>query len=126
MAEVAFRKSGREIKEAISKKIVGLQQRLEKRNENLDRFLDDRKKVRSFVVRSGLMQVSEHYRGGGMALYPKGDISSEEIEEILQLCRRIYEIEQEVYRLTMIKAHLADKDVFDISLVDLVGYGFEA
>jgi len=79
MAEVGFRKSGREIKEAISRKIVGLQQRLEKRNESLDRFLDERKKARSFVVRSGLMQVSEHYRGGGMALYPKGDISREEL-----------------------------------------------
>ena len=123
--ELTFKKSGKEIKQAISKKVEQLQLRLDKRNKDLDRFIDDRKKVRSFLVRSNIAQWSEHYRGVA-PLYPKGDISSEEIEETLQLCRRIFEIEQEIYRLTLVRNHLTDDQQFDISFADLVEYGFEA
>jgi hypothetical protein len=124
-SELIFRKSGKEIKQAIMKKVGELQQRLDKRNHDLDQFLDDRKRVRSFLVRSSVAQWSEHYRGVA-PLYGKGDISSEEIEENLQLCRRIYQIEQEIYRLTLVKNHLNDEQVFDLPFDDLVGYGFEA
>jgi hypothetical protein len=98
--ELTFKKGGKEIKQAIAKKFEQLQFRLDKRNEYLDGFLDDRKKVRSFLVRSNTAQWSEHYRGFA-PFHPKGDISSEGIEETLQLCRRGFEIEQEIYRLTL-------------------------
>jgi hypothetical protein len=105
---------GKEIKQAIMKKVAELQQRLDKRNHDLDQFLDDRKRVRSFLVRSSVAQWSEHYRGVA-PLHGKGDISSEEIEENLQLFRRIYQIEQEIYRLTLVKNHLNDEQALTTS-----------
>jgi hypothetical protein len=124
--ELSFKKRGKEIKQAIAGRLAQLQQRLDKRNQDLDRFLDDRKRVRSFLVRSIMSRGwGEPYRGGTV-LYPKGDISSEEIEETMQLCRRIFDLEQEVYQLRLVSAHLDDEQQFDLSFTDLVNYGFSA
>ena len=54
------------------------------------------------------------------------DISSEERDEIRQLCRRVNEIEQEIKRLTVIRAHLKYDQIFQLPYDDLVLYGFEA
>ncbi len=58
-------------------------------------------------------------------LYGQHDISSEEKEEISQLCQRIFELEQELYRLAAITRHLPDEQMVNLSLEDLIGYGFE-
>jgi hypothetical protein len=63
---------------------------------------------------------------GAFPAIPKEPEKSEEKEEIAQLCRRIYEIEQELHRLTLIAAHLQDDQIFELPFDDLVGYGFEA
>ena len=42
------------------------------------------------------------------------DISSEERDEIRQLCRRVNEIEQEIKRLTLIRAHLKGDQIFQL------------
>ena len=123
--ELSFKKSGREIKNAIKKRITQLRQRLNKRNRDLDRFLDDRNRVRSFLVRSSMGQWREPYHSGS-SLYPRDDISSEEIEETLQLCRRIFDLEQEINQLLMVSTHLDDERQFDLSLAELVNYGFDA
>jgi hypothetical protein len=124
MRNIVFRKTGEEIKEAIQNRREQLQQRLNKRNESLNALLEDPKKVRSYIVRNS--QPNWGHRGEeGYVLYSQDDISSEEMEEIAQLCRRIFEIEQELNRLALITTHLDDDQVFNLDFQDLIGYGFE-
>jgi hypothetical protein len=122
--EIRFKKSGKQIKDALSSRLVQLQQRLDKRNAILDEFIEDKKKVRSYLIRSTERNYGGH-GGGERTLFSQGDISSEEKEEMAQLCRRVYEIEQEMHRLNLISAHLQDDQVFDLLFNDLVAYGFE-
>ena len=123
--ELRFRKTGKEIKTALRNRVAQLEQRLINRNATLDDFMQDKKKVRSYLIRS-TQQTWMGHRQGEKALFSQEDISSEEKEEIAQLCRRIYEIEQELHRLTLIAAHLQDDQIFELPFDDLVGYGFEA
>jgi hypothetical protein len=122
--KVVFKKSGEEIKQAIRKRQEQLQERLDRRNQALDEFMKNAKKVRSYLVRSSTSTWG-HYREKGYTLFSKDDISSEEMEEVSQLCNRIYQIEQEMHRLSLIVTHLNDTQVFDLSFEDLIAYGFE-
>ena len=122
---IVFRKTGKEIKGAIANRRVQLEQRLKRRNEVLDNFLKDKQKVRSYLVRSTRLDYG-HHGAAGYVLYGKDDISSEERQELDQLCQRVFEIEQELYRLSYITTHLEDDVVFDLDFNDLMGYGFEA
>ena len=45
---------------------------------------------------------------------------------MLQMGRRIFEVEQEVHRLTLIRTHLKDDQEFELSFEDLVAYGFDS
>lgn len=83
----------------------------------------DRKKLRSYLVLSVDGRYGMHESSGD--LRRRDDISSEEIEDINQLCRRIREIEAELYRLEMMLAHLEDDKDFSLSLEELVAYGFD-
>jgi hypothetical protein len=121
---IIFRKTGKEIKAAISNRRIQLEQRLEQRNAVLDAFLKDKAKVRSYLVRS--TRPDYGHGSGGYVLYGKNDISSEERQEIDQLCQRIFEIEQELHRLAYVIKHLENDVVFELDFNDLVGYGFEA
>src|ERR1051326_8872375 len=121
--EIKFRKNGKEIKAAIGNRITQLQERLTSRNLVLAEFMKDAKKVRSFLLRSTVQNYSHARQPVG--LFSKDDISSEEKEEISQLCRRIFEIEQELHRLELIRFHLRDDQEFDLPFEDLVGYGFD-
>ncbi len=125
MQNITFMKTGREIKIAIAKRRTQLEERLAQRNETLDEFLSNPKKVRSYVIRASINEYSGHGRGVGYILYGKDDISSEERREIDQLCQRISEIEQELYRLAYITTHLDDDKTFELGFNDLIGYGFE-
>ncbi len=97
---------------------------MKRRNEALNEFLKDTPKVRSYLIRNARPDYG-HGRVG-YVLYGQGDISSEERQEIDQLCERIFEIEQELHRLAYVVAHLDDNTVFDLSFEELVGYGFDA
>ena len=119
-----FRKTGKEIKAAITNRRAQLQERLLPRNQSLDTFLQDKQKVRSYFIRSMLPEFGHH--AAGYALYGKDDISSEERREVDQICMRIFEIEQELHRLAYVVAHLEEDAVFELEFNDLVGYGFEA
>ncbi|HEU0297353.1 MAG TPA: hypothetical protein VFR47_31715 [Anaerolineales bacterium] len=121
---VVFRKTGKEIKNAITHRRTELEQRLKQRNESLDRFLKDTPKVRSYLVRS--TRPDYGHGSSGYILYGKDDISSEERQEMDQLCQRIFEIEQELHRLAYVVTHLEDDVVFELNFNDLVGYGFNA
>ena len=85
--------------------------------------MQDTKKLRSYLVRSAELKWT-HWQDSTV-LYGKEDISSEEKEEITQLCRRIFEIEQEIHRLRLASVHLNDEAVFDLSFDELVSYGFD-
>jgi hypothetical protein len=119
---IVFPKTGKEVKSAIQHRLSELHQRLEHRNAALDEFLKDTAKVRSFLIRSA------ESMGGHRpsTLYSSKDISSEERQEVAQLCRRIFEIEQEIIRLNLITLHLSDEDTFELDFNDLAAYGFDS
>jgi hypothetical protein len=123
MSNIVFVKTGREIKAAVQKRRTQLEARLQVRNQALDEFLKDIKKVRSYLVRS--VEPNYGHGGRGYSLYSQDDISSEERQEVDQMCRRIFEIEQELHRLSLINSHLRDEDVFHLNFDDLIGYGFD-
>jgi hypothetical protein len=122
---IEFIKTGKEIKDAVQKRRQQLQDRLDKRNQSLDEFMKDSRKVRSYMVRQS-QTAGGHYGRAGVTLYSKDDISSEEMQEVYQLCQRILEIEQELHRLQLLVIHLKDDQVFKLSYEDLVAYGFDA
>jgi hypothetical protein len=122
--EIKFRKTGGEIREAVAKRIEQLRARLEHRNAELEKLMGNKAKLRSYLIRSTQPEFM-HGREPSQ-LYSKDDISSEEKEQMLQLCRRIFEIEQEIYRLTLIRTHLRDDQEFELPFEDLVAYGFDS
>ncbi|SPE50043.1 hypothetical protein SBV1_1020008 [Verrucomicrobia bacterium] len=120
---IKFRKTGTEIKEAMRARCAALRARLDHRNRALDALMGDRKKLRSYLVLSVEHRYNMHEGSG--ELRGRDDISSEEIEDINQLCKRIREIEAEIYRLELTLAHLEDGKEFSLSLQELVAYGFD-
>jgi hypothetical protein len=127
MPNIMFVKTGEEIKQAVSNRRKQLEERLTARNKELDRFLQDGAIVRSYLVQGSQPPFyGGHHGERGYALRSKEDISSEERERIGQLCRRIFEIEQELHRLSLITIHLRNEDAFTLNFNDLIGYGFEA
>jgi hypothetical protein len=120
--ELRFTKTGAEIKAAAATKMIQIQSRLKRRHETLDEFLRDQIFVRSYLIRSSKAPYGMH---GGRSLWSEGDISSERMEEIRQLCERIFDLESELHRLQLIVAHLADHESFALTYEDLAGYGFE-
>ncbi len=123
--EIKFRKSGREIREAVAKRVEQLRARLEHRNAELEKLMGNKVKLRSYLIRSTQPEFFGHGREPAQ-LYSREDISSEEREEMMQMCRRIFEIEQEVHRLTLIRTHLRDDQEFELPFEDLVTYGFDS
>jgi hypothetical protein len=121
---IKFHKKGAEIKAAVRARCAALRARLDHRNKTLDALMADRKKLRSYLVLSVDHRYGMHEGSGD--LRTRDDISSEEIEDINQLCKRIREIEAELYRLEMMLAHLDDDKDFSLSLQELVSYGFDA
>ena len=122
--ELKFPKTGQEIKEAIQKRKFQLQERLDRRNMELDRFLQDQQKVRSYILRTAGRSI--HMSRSKSSLMGEGEISVEEQEEVQQLCLRIYGIKQELHRLSLIEAHLKDSQQVELELDDLMAYGFSA
>ncbi|MCA9881871.1 MAG: hypothetical protein KC708_02830 [Anaerolineae bacterium] len=123
VAEIVFKKKGKDIREAIHGRIEGLESRLVRRNVQLDALLDDRNKLRSYLIRSSGGRTL-HSGKRQYVLIGENDISSEEKEEIDQMLRRISEIEQEIYRLKMISEHLDPNETYPLDLGDLISYGF--
>ena len=111
-----FVKTGAEIKQALRHRIADLEQRLVKRNATLDQVLNDKERVRAFLVR----QPNLTYTGGQSAV----DVPSEDHQEITELCRRISVIEGELARLRVMLAHLKDDQEFELSLDQLLAHGF--
>jgi hypothetical protein len=124
--QITFRKTGKEIKQAVARRQQQLESRLGRRNQILAEFMKDSNKVRSYMVRNSRPEYGGHGGRGGYVLFSQNDISSEEKQEIQQICLRIFEMEQELHRLALVVAHLDDKQVLELTLDDLIGYGFNA
>jgi hypothetical protein len=86
--------------------------------------MGNKSKLRSYLIRRA--QPEFMHGPEPSQLYSKDDISSEEKERMLQLCRRICQIEQEIYRLTLIRTHLRDDQESELPFEDLVAYGFDS
>lgn len=122
--DLKFSKTGKEIKRAIQKRRRELLARLERRNAALDVFMDDRVRLRSYLIRSTQGDFGHGPRSSGV-LYAQAGIASEEMRQVDQLCRRIFEIESELQRLALIGTHLHDDDHYELAYSDLVAYGFD-
>ena len=121
MKKLLFKKTGIEIKNAITIRCEELNKRLEKRNIILEEVLNDRAKVRSYMLKQS---DSKRYEYRNPPIITRNDIPSEEVEEISQVCKRINELEQEINRLK-IHQHLSDNDIFELELNELIRYGFQ-
>ena len=122
---IRFRKTGREVKTAVGTRIEQLNQRLARRDRALDEFLADRRIVRSLLVRALGGRVRYRNPADAATLHAESDISGEQMEEVRKVCERIFELEEELRRLRLLVAHLADDDTFELSFAELAAYGFE-
>ena len=57
--------------------------------------------------------------------YGKEHIGIEEVEEIKHLCSRIFQIENEIKNYETLRNHVNDEDLVELSLQELIQYGFE-
>ncbi len=121
--EVTFNKTGKEIKAAIARRIAAQQARLDRRSESLDDLIKDERRVRSYLIRSSQHNFG-HGNRGNYELFSMEDISSEEKDQIDQMLRRIYEIQQEIRRLKLIADNIEEQRTFELTYNDLVSYGF--
>jgi hypothetical protein len=115
---ITFKKTGAEIKTAVQERIKDLEQRLEKRNVALEELLNDKKRLRSFLVRDPANPWPIQ------GLQAQFEIPSEDHQEILELCRRAFVIEKELANLRMILAHLQDDQEFKLTFQEMASYGF--
>lgn len=123
-----FKKSGKEFKQVLAIKINELQMRLTKRNKILEELLNDKKRLRSYLLRSAKpVNHGGHGRAGinNLSSYGQEHIGIEEVEEIKHLCSRIFQIENEIKTYQTLKNNLVDEDSVELSLQELLQYGFE-
>jgi hypothetical protein len=125
MKGLRFKKTGSEIKSAVSARIGRVKERLARRDQALDAFLGDRTMVRSLLIRSLGGRTRFRSSADAAALHSEAEISSEQMEEIRQLCERIFTLEQELRRLQLIIRHLADDEICELTFDQLTAYGFE-
>lgn len=125
----SFKKTGKEFKEVLARKINELKQRLAKRNIVLNELLDDKNRLRSYLLRSArpVAQAGGQHRNwaNNLTSYGPEHIGVEEVEEIKQLCARVFQIENEIKAYEILRNNLADSDVVELTLQELLQYGFE-
>jgi hypothetical protein len=121
-----FKKTGREIKAGVGRRVEQIQQRLARRDNALDEFVADRTLVRSYLIRAIGGRLRYRNPEQVSTLHSESEISSEQMEEIRKVCERIFVFKEELRRLRLVVAHLLDDDVFELSFEQLEEYGFEA
>ena len=87
--------------------------------------MENKEKLRSYLVRGTQFDFGHGGSNRAATLFGNDAVSSEEKQEIQQLCTRIYELEQELHNLNLISTHLNNEQTFDLSFSDLQQYGFE-
>lgn len=117
MTGVKFKKTGKEVKTAISQRIAELQQRLAKRDKELEEVMSNKKLLRSYLVREPR---NDYPHPSQM----KAEMPTEEHQRITELCRRIQVIEQEIAALSVVRDNLKDDQELELSLEDVTKLGF--
>jgi hypothetical protein len=117
MTGVKFKKAGREVKTVIGQRIAELQQRLAKRDRELDEVLSNKKLMRSYLVR----EPRNDYPHSSQI---RAEMPTEEHQRITELCRRIHVIEQEIAGLSVVRDNLKDDQELELSFEDLIKLGF--
>lgn len=117
MTGVKFKKAGREVKPVIGQRIAELQQRLEKRDRELDEILSNKTLMRSYLVR----EPRNDYPHSAQI---RAEMPTEEHQRITELCRRIHAIEQEIAGLSVVRDNLKDDQELELSFEDLIKLGF--
>lgn len=117
MTGVKFKKTGKEVKAAIGQRIAELQQRLTKRDRELDEVMANKTRLRSYLVR----EPRNDYPHPSQA---RAEMPTEEHQRITELCRRIQVIEQEIAALSVVRDNLKDDQELDLSFEDVAKLGF--
>lgn len=117
MTGVKFKKTGKEVKVAVGQRIAELQQRLTKRESELDVVMANKKLLRSYLVR----EPRNDYPHPSQA---RAEMPTEEHQRITELCRRIQVIEQEIASLSVVRDNLKDDQELELSFEDVAKLGF--
>lgn len=120
-----FRKKGSEIKSAVAGQIKMVEVSLAERNAHLEHFIDDRKLIRSYMIRSC---ASVFRRRADSTLNARDPdlpvIRGEVMADIRRTCERIAELEEERRTLKLVIDHLDDDQVFKLDSIEMDRYGF--
>ena len=118
MVEVKFRKTGQAIKRAARKRQADLHQRLEEAQVGLSDFLDKPIRIREYLVHRMRDEL------GTTPFAIEEDIVEEHFK-VNGLLKQIVTLEDELYRLAMLEKHVDDAEIFDLSVDELIRYGFD-
>ena len=116
--EVKFRKTGQAIKRAARKRQADLHQRLEEAQVGLSDFLDKPIRIREYLVHRMRDEL------GTTPFAIEEDIVEEHFK-VNGLLKQIVTLEDELYRLAMLEKHVDDAEIFDLSVDELIRYGFD-
>jgi len=104
--DIFFKKTGRELKSALSNKKKEYDLRLVARKEKFNKFINNPEMVFSYFMQDS-------------------DLSQEKREELHQIGSRISEIESEVKRIDLQLENINDNEIYTLSYYDLVNNGFD-
>ena len=114
---VKFMKSGHEVKAAIGARLADLENRLSRRNADLEALMSDKVRLRSFLVRDVVNDYPHN-------LQLAQELPSEDHQQVLELCKRINRIEKEITKLTTIRDNLKDDQQLTLDYDELMELGF--
>lgn len=114
---VKFKKTGHEAKAAIAARLADLGSRLARRNADLELLMNDKARLRSFLVRDTTNDYPHN-------LQMAQELPSEDHQQITELCKRINRIEKEMTKLSTIRDNLKDDQEFNLDYDELLELGF--
>lgn len=115
---IKFDKSGVEVKAAIQNRLQDLQDRLVKRDLELEQVMSDKQRLRSYLLRD--QDKDRYYQSAQVRV----EIPSEDHQRINELCTRMSLIEREIAKLSLIADSTKDDQTFTLSYDELVTLGF--
>ena len=114
---VKFSKTGSEAKAAIAARLTDLGNRLTRRNADLESLMNDKTRLRSFLVRDTTNDYPHNFQA-------VQELPSEDHQQITELCKRINRIEKEMTKLATIRHNLKDDQQLELDYDELLELGF--
>ena len=118
LVEVRFKKTGQSIKRAATKRQADLHQRLEEAQVGLSDFIVKPNRIREYLVHRMRDEL-------GTDPFAMEEDIVEEHFKVNGLLKQIVSLEDELYRLAMLDNHIDDADIFELSVDELIRYGFD-